>query len=57
MNESLEDFNIKHSYVNVREFETSIEKNKTQRRFGFSLEKENQKDKLYNGFDNRSKSK
>jgi hypothetical protein len=29
MNESLEDYNIKLSYVNVREFETSIEKNKT----------------------------
>ena len=29
MNESLEDHNVKLSYVNVREFETSIEKNKT----------------------------
>lgn len=29
MNESLEDQNVKLSYANVREFETSIEKNKT----------------------------
>ena len=54
-----EDHNAKQTICRQREFEASIEKNKVNRRFTFSLEKEkeNLNSKMLNGFDHRSKSK